>query len=598
MGAGVTFVPNKHMNPTHPLRRAAGLAAAVLCVLIPLLAAATTRYVDCNSSLPRAPYLAWGTAARQIQDAIDVASPGDLILVAKGEYASGGRVVHGTLNNRVALTKRVRVQSVSGPALTRIRGLGAGELSGRCAYLSDGAILQGFTLFDGQGIPFTTDQFDQDGGGAWCESVNAFLLDCVLRNNEAYDSGGAVVSGTLIACTLATNFAYMYGGGAYESQLNDCMLLGNWAEYGGGAYNSVLSGCVLATNGVSGRGSEGGGAYRSTLIRCNLLGNTAMSQYGGGGGGSDCTLSDCTLVGNSAPTSGGGGASGCHLQRCVLSGNLAYAGAGADGGDLSNCLLAGNTAAVWGGGACQSTLTNCTVVRNQTQEEMGGGLFFATAKNCIIYDNTAAGAALQPNVWGGTVEYTCTVPLPASGVGNVAGPPLFVDAAAGNYRLQDTSPCINAGNNAAVSGRQDLDGRERIVAGVVDMGAYELVSQRWNRFIVWLADYHLATDGSDDYVDDDGDRMDNWNEWMAGTVPTNAASVLKLFCPTRTPSGLRVSWSSVPGRRYDLERASGLDANASFRLLRTNITSVSGTTTVVDSELFDAPTFYRIGIAE
>ena len=63
-------------------------------------------------------------------------------------------------------------------------------------------------------------------------------------------------------------------------------------------------------------------------------------------------------------------------------------------------------------------------------------------------------------------------PLPP-GTSNISSDPLFTNAAAGNFHLLATSPCINFGNNTAVVGTTDLDGNPRITGGIVDMGAYE-----------------------------------------------------------------------------------------------------------------------------
>lgn len=62
------------------------------------------------------------------------------------------------------------------------------------------------------------------------------------------------------------------------------------------------------------------------------------------------------------------------------------------------------------------------------------------------------------------------------GPGNLFGlDPMFVDTAAGDYRLQPCSPLVNAGTNTAVSpGDTDLDGRPRILGGTVDIGPYEM----------------------------------------------------------------------------------------------------------------------------
>src|SRR5437762_13877942 len=119
----------------------------VALILIGLKASATVLYVDANSAGPTPPYTDWSTAATNIQDAIDFAVDGDLVLVTNGVFSTGGRVVYGALTNRVVINKAVSVQSVNGPGATVIRGNSPiGSNAVRCVYLTNSATLIGFSL--------------------------------------------------------------------------------------------------------------------------------------------------------------------------------------------------------------------------------------------------------------------------------------------------------------------------------------------------------------------------------------------------------------------------------------------------------------------
>src|SRR5262249_19155372 len=124
-----------------------------------------------------------------------------------------------------------------------------------------------------------------------------------------------------------------------------------------------------------------------------------------------------------------------------------------------------------------------------------------------------------------------------------------------NLRLQSNSPCINAGENSSVVGGTDRDGRPRIVGGTVDIGAYEFQPGVSGGFIGWLRNYGLPTDGSADFTDPDGDGMSNWQEWLAGTIPIDAASSLRLLAPVPLPAGFLLCWNSDTAHTYFIERA-------------------------------------------
>ena len=584
------------------------------------------RYVALNSPTPLAPYDSWSTAATNIQDAIDAAFPGETIAVSNGIYEVGGRVVglYILLTNRVAITKPVLLQSVNGPDVTVIKGYQVpgttnGFSAARCVYLGSGAWLSGFTLTNGATFGWTSLTSQQDGGGVWCDTngVGAVVSNCVIVGNAAYGNGGGAWYGYLTNCVLGGNSSAV-GGGSYFATLHNCALTNNNAGAAGGDYRGTLVGCTLAGNWAGG----GGGAVGSTLINCIVSSNRAVSpatQSGGGGtygcsvtnstfsGNSSAslgggaylgTLVNCVLIGNSAGR--GGGASGSTLYNCLITNNTAVLtlyqfgyGGGADSSTLNNCTLAGNSAAGMGGGANGGTLTNCTLIGNSAIGS-GGGMTGAILRNCILYSNSAPSGA---DYYTTNLTYCCTRTLPRNSIGNFTNAPLFVDPANGNFCLVGNSPCINAGLNAYVTTSTDSDGNPRISGGTVDVGAYEFQNPASTISYAWLQQFGLPLDGSADAVDFDHDGMNNWQEWRAGTDPTNALSVLQMLSPTNGASGVTVTWQSVTNRSYYLQRSLDLLAQPPFINVQSNIVGQAGTTSYMDTNAAGAgPFFYRVGV--
>ena len=141
----------------------------------------------------------------------------------------------------------------------------------------------------------------------------------------------------------------------------------------------------------------------------------------------------------------------------------------------------------------------------------------------------------------------------------------------------------------------DLDGNPRIVGGTVDMGAYECQRPALLDFYNWLQDYNLSTSASSVYADSDGDGMNNWQEWVCGTGPTNAQSVLRMVSAVPTASSATVTWQSVAGVNYFLARSA--NPAAPFTLLATNILGQAGTTSYGDTNAAGKePFFYRVGV--
>jgi hypothetical protein len=68
-----------------------------------------------------------------------------------------------------------------------------------------------------------------------------------------------------------------------------------------------------------------------------------------------------------------------------------------------------------------------------------------------------------------------------------------------------------------------------------------------------VADYQLVDD-----VDSDNDGLLTWEEYVAGTDPTNTASVLAMQAIEITNNQAILSWASVSGKRYGIKRCTDL----------------------------------------
>ena len=509
---------------------------------------ASVLYVDINSTNPTPPYVDLATAAVSIQNAVDVATNADLILVNDGIYQDGFRVTQEPISsgiqpktipvtNRLVLGKALIVQSLNGPLTAFINGGGCY----RCVYLTNGAVLSGFTLTNGAAGYLSTTQNLRGG----IVTVTNILNGGGVAGPSGFGKSSALVSN----CVLTANLSWGYGGGAYRVNLLDCILSGN-------------------------RATSGGGAYDSDLLNCAVTGNSAQTNQNPPNPFPDYS--------NEQPGVGGG-IYLCSAVNCVIATNTAFEGGGVyDATGLKNCTIMNNSAAYFGG-----------VYLNGLSISP-----YSYAYNCLIYFNTAGTNAN----YGPTnlfADHCCTFPMPTGGVGNITNNPALVDAFGGDFHLQAGSPCINSGGNSIMTNAIDYDGQPRIVGGTVDIGAYEYQTPSSVLSYAWAQQYGLTTDGAADYVDTDGDGMNNWQEFMAGTIPTNNASALVMASavPLSTPSRVMVKWKSVNTRNYYLLRSVDLGAQPGFTVIQSNIVGQTGTTIFFDYTATNGgPYFYRVGV--
>ncbi|MCP3902625.1 MAG: hypothetical protein GY715_03230 [Planctomycetes bacterium] len=355
-------------------------------------------------------------------------------------------VAAGTYNEAIDfLGKEITVIGTAGAASTILDGNGL-DLS--IVTFNSGETITsqfiGFTLRNGEGtnVEIFPQVFQRFGGALLCDNESSPNIEsCLFQQNQPFGVTGGAV-------------ANIDGSGP---TFLDCHFSNNDAGVGGAVANS----------------SSSGGVFRF-----------------------------CTFISNDAQTGAG------------------MANSGSSSPEVTNCLFYDNVADVSGGAmhnslASSPTVVNCTVVENTALVGFGGG-FFNSASNpvitsCVVWgntdqDGTDASAQIHVSTGGPTVSYCCVLGgWFGAGGNNVSDNPIFVNPGANDFRLDDFSPAIDAGDNAAVPAGviTDLDTLDRFIndegvtdlgngaAPLVDMGAYERQANSESTFV--LVPGHFGT---------------------------------------------------------------------------------------------------------
>ena len=336
--------------------------------------------------------------------------------------------------------------------------------------------------------------FEGDGGAVVIENYsNPTFYEVTMKQNHCTHDGGAIwcyehCSPVFNRVKFDQNSSNNAGGALYlisndSLHMNHVRLSSNASRYSGGGLHcrstdfSSISYSSFGSNELW--NGDGGGAHfgggNILLDSVSFIGNNVI---GNGGGinttyGTDFEIKNCEFLLNSASGQGGGfyfyNGVDIDMQNTVFNYNTSVHGGAIYGYygsslDIRNGLFHHNTTnydpVVYGvgdGGALSlnnvvTTLTNVTIANNVSSRD-GGGIYFwdstpiytDSVVNSIVYNNLPNQIEQAYNA-SVLVEYTDIQDGWPSGTGNLDVDPDFVAPVGGDYNLQPSSQCIDAGN--------------------------------------------------------------------------------------------------------------------------------------------------------
>ncbi len=295
-----------------------------------------------------------------IQEGVDAAADGDVVLVLPGTYSGPGN------EHIILFGGDITITSFGGPDVTIISDAYITDHGG-AFYISTGtqyhAIIEGFTFRDLTAVR-------HNGGAIYSHNSVVTVRNCVFENCVAtWDYYGGSGSGGAIC---------LRGSQAARSTIEDCVFVECEAL---GGYSGVvcawdqavtLARCTFidccsdyARNTVRIVGSAVYGDMHSDVTECVFRGNTGgESNYTGilsirGGSPTDASARNCTFVANSTPSAMLYLETGVTMERCIIAFN--------EGGSVYHKLIDPAS-----GSSSHADITQCVVFGNSHGDSLGG----------------------------------------------------------------------------------------------------------------------------------------------------------------------------------------------------------------------------------
>lgn len=439
----------------------------------------------------------WAYAFTSLQSALNIATTGVEIWVAKGTYKpeydygllGGPHIYHFRLIEGVEIyggfagTEKAVGQRINFGLGEANETILSGDLSGdddfdvnnggyqgttgddNCAHvlyhpdglnLTSASVLDGFTITGGNA---NGPDIHIKAGGLFLYSSSPTIQNVIFKSNQAIKLGGV---------------AYIYNS---TSEFSNVSFIENISAGGGGLYVSTGSPIINNTIFTGNVSSSDGGAlstHSASLVITNALfsANTATNNGGAiifysNSVQFNAIINNVTLSDNQAGANGRGIRFASNNAASTL--------------NLNNCITWGNTAATSGNELSLVSTGTTTLNYSCYKNEM----------NDVVVSN-------------GTLNATNN---------NITSNPVFVDPASDDLRIRGYSPCKDNGLNGYNALASDIRGEDRIQNIAIDMGAYE-----WTEGIDPAINHENIL-----YVDINASGYNNGSSWVDAFVSFQSA---------------------------------------------------------------------------
>ena len=341
----------------------------------------------------------------------------------------------------------------------------------------------------------------ESGAQVWMKQGTYNLTSSVISDNIVFYGGFNGTEKKLAERDWKSNPTIVDGGGVVSPFRNSLTT----------SVSTVLDGLVVQ-NGINQAGANGNGNGGGAILNDGAV------------------VRNCIFTGNRTQNGKNGAAIHCHtgqlrIENCLFFGNVS----------------SGNGGAVQVGGGVTATVINCTLCDNQANGP--GGAFGLgndgsnlNVYNSIAWHNTGAGGysslGQNTNVNGGgtvvskysAIESQSSKFTDGDDVNHMSlsedVTPMFE---AEGYRLQEGSPCIDAGNvNLTSRLDYDLDRQRRLSGTQIDMGAYEYDN---GEPVVGNSVIHVVPDG---------DEAQDGTSWAKATSLQHALTLADTYADKAT----------------------------------------------------------------